>query len=329
MFRKNFYIVLIPSIIVIATAWFMYYKFAQIQNLKHLDGLDRSPTKILEPIAKNYIIASSTSRMIGLLEERGSILYFDNEPIQGMEAVDISTFINLSGSGMHPRFYKDKNHVYVLQTRPHKLVITEMDPETFELLPKDCGDQSNYSKDKNGVYHRNDVGVLVVGEKIEGADPQSFELIYGEISGHGQNCDTSTFFPQFYTYAKDSKNVYYEGKLMKDVDIHSFEPIENGNSHIYARDRNTVYYKDIKINGADPETFRVLWHPIYEGCAQSHYAKDATSVYFKTLHVDGADPNTFEALIYGFGKDAVRVYKEEKLVPNLDPYAFEQKCDYP
>jgi|GEM_PF-4897110 len=61
------------------------------------------------------------------------------------------------------------------------------------------------------------------------------------------------------SYARDDKNVYLEGRVIKGADPASFQRI----SGRHARDKSGIWYLDMPIEGADPDTFEVLDDPIH------------------------------------------------------------------
>ncbi|MFD2610826.1 DKNYY domain-containing protein [Paenibacillus gansuensis] len=72
----------------------------------------------------------------------------------------------------------------------------------------------------------------------------------------------------------------------------------------FARDNNSVYFKDHKVEGSDPETFRII-----STNGRNHYAKDKNYVYiydsndWSIFKVINADPDSFKVLEYPYSKD--------------------------
>ena len=52
---------------------------------------------------------------------------------------------------------------------------------------------------------------------------------------------------------KDNNNVYFKSKSLKNVDVNSFEIIDN---YVYSKDKNNVYFKSTLLMNADPKTFK-------------------------------------------------------------------------
>ena len=176
-------------------------------------------------------------------------------------------------------YAKDKNKVYSVHCGSECL--KDKDPTTFEVY-------DNYTKDKNGVYFNiigydsilegadpttfKEIGgsiyqstgasyytemtyygdknsVYFEFSKLEGASPDSFEIL-----GSG--------------YSKDAGTIFYEYKKIADADPTSFEVL--GARH--ARDKNTAYYGVDKIEGSDSDSFEVT---------DEYRAKDKNHTYMR------------------------------------------------
>ena len=90
--------------------------------------------------------------------------------------------------------------------------------------------------------------------KIEGASSDSFNILSD-------------------WYAKDTWNVYFDGKKINGASPDSFKVLRDG----YAKDRWNVYFDSIKIEGASPDNFNVL----HDG-----YAKDTWNTYYFGRKID-------------------------------------------
>ncbi len=144
--------------------------------------------------------------------------------------------------------------------------VTHFDVETFEVVSGENG--ALYFKDKDAVYSW-------YGEdgKMEGADPETFELI--EDSFYGAAKDKNNIYECGVTvmsnqegyellgdyYVKVGSNIYHENEIVTDADADSFVVLGWGNRLLcqlegsYAKDKNYAYYSGEIIEGADPETF--------------------------------------------------------------------------
>jgi hypothetical protein len=169
--------------------------------------------------------------------------------------------------------------------------LEEADPKSFRALNEE------YSADSRHVWYR--------GDKIEGANPQTFVA-----PEKNNSLDISI------DLARDDHDYYNQNKPLHVVEMGSFKRVDGS----WAVDRQNVYYigleaeigKDIVPIG-DYSTFRVL---------NDFYATDAKNVYYKNNIVDGADPKTFAPLFgeNNFGKDKNRVYYKASAtsIRNLD-----------
>ncbi|HIW33012.1 MAG TPA: DKNYY domain-containing protein [Candidatus Paenibacillus intestinavium] len=77
----------------------------------------------------------------------------------------------------------------------------------------------------------------------------------------------------------------------------------------FARDNNSVYFKNYKVEGSDPETFKII-----STKGRFHYAKDKNNVYiyasddWSIFKVINADPDSFKVLKYPYSKDKNDAY---------------------
>lgn len=103
-------------------------------------------------------------------------------------------------------------------------------------------------------------------------------------------------------FTKDSNNIYYYDKPLKNVDIKSFKII-NFN---WAKDTNVVYFNGNPISYIDKKSFQYLDY---------HYSIDTKNVYYDTAIISGADAITFKH-IEGTqdGKDKNNCYRYGKKV---------------
>jgi len=185
--------------------------------------------------------------------------------VQGRFDADPETFRLIGpyqNNGFVVHFFADKDNVYC-------------------FIPPHDSDKQHYS----GTYeYLNPEGVY----KIEGADPESFNVINNPFSLDPSNVSGLNVFakdknyvyfvnliveganPKNYEslwggYGKENDKFYFRQYLLKDIDTKSFEVMDCG----YAKDKNHVYFgKDI-IEGADLQSFTV------EHCQ----AKDISNVY--------------------------------------------------
>lgn len=115
-------------------------------------------------------------------------------------------------------------------------------------------------------------------------------------------------------FLKDDYRVYYADRnnIIKplDADPVSFQFLSQFNNHSYAKDKNNIYDKNIKLTQYekfDVETFEFIG---------TKYQKDTNRVYYNFIEVMDADPNTFELISHenDLSKDENSVfYKTTKL----------------
>ena len=163
-------------------------------------------------------------------------VYYDFQKIEG---ADIKTF--------EPEGFfigKDKKGVYY---KTHK--INGIDVNSTEVL------ENEFYKDKNNIYYRN--------KKLENFKPENFEVIFSSLVGQNEdfyyftedennntkfillenkNVDAETFEVLDEEYTKDKNNVYYRGKILKGVDVKTFDIHYNKSDNGYKiKDKNKVY----------------------------------------------------------------------------------------
>ena len=124
--------------------------------------------------------------------------------------------------------------------------------------------------------------------------------------------------------------IYYE--VRKNSTSNPIGPLTGGTSTIqigscYVIDKNGVYCEDQniapayrKLEGADPETFRVLDE-------SGQYGADKNHVYSGIEVVEGADPKTFSNVrdpgnSFTFYKDAVHVFYRGRVIVGADAKTF-------
>ena len=175
------------------------------------------------------------------------------------------------------------------------------------------------------------------GELIEGADPETFEVLneysfskdkehiwYQQFDDIGQNimlvhlesADPQTFKVLSPWYAKDQYNVYssldYSASLIFEADPQTFVTI----NEYYGKDKNEVYFYGSKIAGANSETFVGLAIPETK---HVQYAKDVNYVYYRKGIIAKADIVTFEVVSDRYTKDMNYVYSFGKIVEGSNP----------
>jgi hypothetical protein len=165
---------------------------------------------------------------------------------------------------------------------------SNVDAASFKALSEE------YSKDKHKVYYKwISPGRFWVVE-LPKADVKSFEVVG-------------------FNFAKDSKNVWWYGSILPDVDPATVEVVNDG---FVWKDAKSVWYQHEKITNADVKSFRHIEQAFY--C-------DASRVYWSSTPLEGADPKTFRT--FGddspYGADRNGVWKGDTRITGLDAATFE------
>ena len=162
-------------------------------------------------------------------------------------------------------------------------------------------------------------------KKIEEIDTETFEIIgffsdyakdkknvyyRGEIL-KGADSESIELVGRFYGYAKDNKRVYYRGKLLSGADPKTFQELRGFS---YARDKRNIYYQEKLMKEADVDTFEII--------KNSNYSKDKRFVYYNGEKVKKINKNKLEVLTPIFLKDDNDFYYEGKGL-NVDMETFE------
>ncbi|MEQ9315320.1 MAG: DKNYY domain-containing protein, partial [Henriciella sp.] len=87
----------------------------------------------------------------------------------------------------------------------------------------------------------------------------------------------------------------------------------------YGRDQSTVFCEGKPLDGADPDTFRVV-ATLKE--ADRAFVADAQSAWADCERIKGANGASFEALPGDYARDAERVYSWKWPIDGADPQSF-------
>lgn len=205
------------------------------------------------------------------------------------------------------KYFGDDQNIYYFDEDSFKK-LDKADINSFERI-----DFTAFFKDKNNVYYE--------GEKIEGIDMNSIEVINGMC-------------------IKDKNSVFYEGKKLRNISPNNFNIFDGGISYDKILvDKNGAYklmenenQKDkiipLDSKNIDLKTLERIDSPI----DSSNYFKDKNGVYFlngeKFVKINGADIDSFEVTMRGkYGKDRSNVYFEGKKMEGENPKKFEEEME--
>jgi hypothetical protein len=127
-------------------------------------------------------------------------------------------------------------------------------------------------------------------------------------------------------YGADRSHVFYEGGAIPGADPVSFRPLAE---YEYSEDGKSVFYRGQILPGADPASFRILIWPDDASLKRppgekfSIYAVDARHVWEQGRLMPAFDAATFTLLPMNYVRDKNGVYRNDRLVPGLDPRTFD------
>lgn len=188
-----------------------------------------------------------------------NVLYQDKK----MMDVDGESFKFVEKSFSY-NFFKDKNRVYSWRYYMKKdgemiaelVPIEQSDPQTFKVV------NEHLLNDKNHVWRyneKNNVEPFYTAVML----PQKFKPNLTSLTV----CDETTYWSC--PYGQNSTQVTFSDKIIQGADIVTFERIDTPcyDTYVYnkrvcikpfSKDKNAVYWKDQKIEKADPKTFRIV-----------------------------------------------------------------------
>lgn len=182
------------------------------------------------------------------------ILQFDSEKYKSFYTIiDFETFEVIKSNGSSFHYFKDKNNVYIDSYMGAFMILTDANPNNFEILDFENG----FSTSQKNHYH--------FGNKL----PYSLSEI-NSVNG---------------LYCQVNESIYFNySKLLNEVDLASFVVLKANEVSNVAKDKNHVYFRDEIVGEADSETFSFLnecfENNYYRECDHTFYAKDKKYAYY-------------------------------------------------
>ena len=238
--------------------------------------------------------------------------------VEAIEDSDPKTF-QVLGTNNHDfgqmAYAKDRNNVYYTSKR-----IFDADPLSFEIVENVWMLSGSFGKDKNSAYRDGEIfskqdlislqkSRVPLSAKHLGGNYYlylgvvSYYLppvqsapclcpVYAKASSSDfVHADPTTFKFLKGKYARDEKNIYYDGSFLTHDPTQSFTLL----TEPYAKDSQKVFFGNDVIEGAIPQTFQIL---------SAGYSKDESSVFYNTKKVPGVvDIDTFSVLGKGLSSD--------------------------
>ena len=243
-------------------------------------------------------------------DKNGIYKFEENENEKSLKITPINAKIDFENlKELDWKYFGDDKNIYYFDESDFKK-LDRADINSFERI-----EYTGFFKDKNNVYYD--------GEKVEGIDMNSIEVINGMC-------------------IKDKNSVFYEGKKLRNISPDNFNIFDGGLSYDKILvDKNGIYKfietednkKAIEVTrldskGIDLETLERITSPM----DSSNYFKDKNGVYFidgnKFVKINGADKDSFRVTMRGkYGKDKNNVYFEGKKMEGKNPQEFEEEME--
>ena len=258
----------------------------------------------------NGIVADGFEQIqSNFIKDRNGIYKFEeDENEKSLKITPINAKIDFKNlKELDWKYFGDDKNIYYFDENDFKK-LDNADVNSFKRI-----EYTSFFKDKNNVYYD--------GEKVEGIDMNSIEVISG-------------------MWIKDKNNVFYEGQKLKGISSDNFNYFDGGLSYeTILFDKNGIYkflknedneksVEIIRLDGKelDLKTLERITSPL----DSSDYFKDKNGVYFmdgnKFVKVNGADKDSFEVTESGkYGKDKNNVYFEGKKLEGKKSKEFEKE----
>jgi hypothetical protein len=271
---------------------------------------------------------------------RAGQIWFSTENAESsrfVKGIDIASFRDISPyggdgpcAGRINDYARDKDHIFY-----RGIIVAGADPETFVFL------DNIYTKDKAAAYS----GATRLTSRVEAFHrlpnglwaTDGLNYFYKETKFKGEGFE---IIPNGYEYARTSTHVYNRDKALV-ADAASFEVIAA--SVGMTKDKNTVYYRDVPVKGADPSTITQVHGYLFKDKRAAYlegreivglnpatartfpldggYTADDSAVFLSYKKID-RDPATFEVLQPWYTKDKHAVYFRDVVLEQADPQTF-------
>jgi|GEM_PF-5796404 len=169
----------------------------------------------------------------------------------------------------------------------------DVDIETFKVHKT-----ARYAKDKNNVYYN----ISFCCEGAEDCVDMGDDDFEGPII---PNVNPNSFLVlekgNYGDYGTDGINIYIGGFVIKGADVNSFKILKK----YYSADKNTVFFFNKVVNGADRKSFRVFDYDEYS--PYEYCAADKNNLYKRGVKFTDANPKKVRFL-EGFIADDKNVY---------------------
>lgn len=227
-----------------------------------------------EQVLYNGVVVSSEASEFKIIDDEYSVdathVYSHGEIMEGMVAEGFTV--------ISPYYRKDKNQVYYFNTP-----IPESDPNTFKVL------NDAVAKDDKHVYYNGYIVENRTVAEVGQSDANELEKLWKWKSLHlgatkvilVPTDDVEDITNNFYAY---NNEVYGRGNKLAGIKPEDVIVLDE-DEKTFVRIGTEIFYYDLAIAGADPETFTVI---------SDRFSKDAKHVYYCEHKVADADPLTFE-----------------------------------
>ncbi len=197
---------------------------------------------------------------------------------------------------IHKKFAKDRRYAY------YRHLYFAVDLPSFEVV------SDYYSKDKDSIFFKNtrllysNPVTMVEIEPFMVADDQNVYYQSTLISHHAGQFTKISEQPVVY---KAPDVVFFDYQIMEQADPATFELVDGSLSKKFFRDKNGIYFLNVKMKQADLKSFTPL---------NNDYARDKNHLFFQEKILTGADYGSFIVIEDGNAKDKNHRFVEGKAV---------------